>query len=127
MERGYDQDLVGDLHTDAHGFRPSNAWWAAWRGMDDAGRQEEWDRLCQEVEASAARQLGAESRAQARWERHIDQLMSSNGIDRGTAIRWDMEAEDAVGDAGFYCFLVGIGYHNEADIQLLIAQQESPA
>jgi hypothetical protein len=127
MAYTFDSDIVSDLHKDAYGFRPSSTWWAQWRAMTDADRQEEWDRMCREVEDSEARRFQAEAAAQQRWERHIDQLMVTNGIDRATAIRWDMEAEDAGGDVGFYCFLAGIGYHNEADILGLIGEKVSAA
>lgn len=120
MRYTWDENVVSDLHKDAYGFRPSATWWAQWRAMDGDDRQAEWDRLCGELEAEQAREQAARSRSQARWEDHISQLMSTNGIDRATAIRWDMQAEDAVNDAGFYCFLVGIGYHNEEEINRML-------
>ena len=116
----FDSDTVSDLHKDAHGFRPSRQWWAAWNGMDDRGRQEEWDRLINEAEAEAANERERENRARTRWQAHIIQLMADNGISQDTALRWDMQAMGANGDAGYYCYLWGIGHTNEEEIVRII-------
>lgn len=120
MAYTFDGTIVSDLHKDARGFRPGSAWWAAWRGMDDAGRQEEWDRLCREVEEEDRRRTQREAANLARWQDHIQRLMRDHGIDRARAILWDMQAMDAVGDAGYYCFRWDIGYHNEHEINDLL-------
>lgn len=46
--------------------------------------------------------------------------MADNGVDRATALRRDMQAMNANGDEGYYCFLWGIGYANEAEIVRII-------
>jgi hypothetical protein len=116
MIHTWDDNVVSDLHKDARRSRPGADWWARWRAMDADARQAEWDALCGELDQELARERLAEAAAQARWERHIDQLMAANRIDRATAIRWDMEAEDCGGDVGYYCYRWGIGYHNETAI-----------
>ena len=125
MAYTFDSNIVSDLHKDAYGFRPSSTWWAAWRGMDDQGRQEEWDRMCREVEAEEARRLTAEAAARVRWEQHIDQLMSANHIDRATALRWDMQALGCEGDAGYYCYQWGLSYDLEEGILAEIREKVS--
>ena len=58
----------------------------------------------------------AEARNKLRWAAHINQLMADNGIDRATALRWDMQAMGASGDAGYYCYLWGISHADEEEI-----------
>jgi hypothetical protein len=113
----FDNDTVSDLHKDAYGFRPGAGWWAQWQAMDDAGRQAEWDRLINASEESVELERQAEAAAMGRWDAHIAQLMADNGVDRATALRWDMQAMNANGDEGYYCFLWGIGYANEVAIR----------
>ena len=127
MAYTFDSNVVSDLHKDAYGFRPSTVWWRAWRDMDDAGRQEEWDRMCLLVQEGERARVRSEAAAQERWEAHIAQLMLMNRIDRATALRWDMDALDCQGDAGYYCFQWGISYHNEQEIRQAIEEMVSAA
>jgi len=116
MDSTFDSNVVSDLHKEAYGFRPGQGWWAAWNGMDDQGRQEEWDRLGRAADEETAREHAAQQRAEARWAAHITKLMADNAIDRATALRWDMAAMDCDGDTGFYCYTWGISYLNEGEI-----------
>ena len=43
-------------------------------------------------------------------------IMADNGIDRATALRWDMQAMGANGDVGYYCYLWGMSYSQETGI-----------
>jgi hypothetical protein len=122
MAYTFDSNVVSDLHKEAYGFRPGQGWWAAWKDMDDQGRQEEWDRLSAAADEEALREQAAQQRAEERWNLHIAQLMRTNGIDRATALRWDMDAMDCDGDAGFYCYKWGIGYRNEEAIRAELAE-----
>ena len=122
MAYTFDSNVVSDLHKEAYGFRPGQGWWAAWNGMDDQGRQEEWDRLGAYADEEELREQAAQQRAEQRWNLHIAQLMSMNGIDRATALRWDMQAMDCDGDAGYYCYRWGISYRNEDEITEAVGQ-----
>jgi hypothetical protein len=113
MAHTYDEQILSDLHKDARGFRPGEQFWASWDG------------LCQEVEDSIRQEQQQQARAQAAWEADIQRLIEIGAGDRATAIRWDMEAMDARHgdhfDAGYYCYLRGIGYGLEHEIRRLIA------
>lgn len=113
----FDDSTVSDLHKDAYGSRPGAGWWGRWHSMSDAMKQEEWDHLLAAAERSAHEERQAEERAQVRWDAHINQMMLDNGIDRATALRWDMQAMGANGDEGYYCYLWGISYTNEVAIR----------
>ena len=116
-ETTFDSSIVSDLHKDAYGFRPSSTWMRAWHEMDDAGKQEEWERLCDMMESEATAEREREEIAHKRWSQHITDMMSVNGISKSTAIRWDMQAMDAEGEVGYYCFKWGLAYSNEEKIK----------
>lgn len=116
MSWTFDESIVSDLHKDARGFRPGQGWWAAWKAMDDAAKQAEWDGLVQEMDAEIKLERTRQAQAEIRWTEHINQLMAANGISWGTALRWDMEAMDADGDVAYYCYRWDISYRNEAAI-----------
>ena len=120
MTYTFDDSLISDLHKDAYGYRPSSAYWLNWQTLSADDKQAEWEYLCSEVERSETLRFQAEVAAQVRWEKHIDQLMAINDIDRATAIRWDMDAEDAGSDYGYYCFKVGLSYDREIEIKKLV-------
>jgi hypothetical protein len=42
----YRIDLFSDLHKDAFGYRPRDAWWESLRGSGPDRLQSIWDRLC---------------------------------------------------------------------------------
>jgi len=113
----FDNDTVSDLHKDAYGSRPGAGWWGRWHAMSDAMKQEEWDHLLAAAEREANEEREAEERARVRWDAHINQMMLDHGIDRATALRWDMQAMGAGGDEGYYCYLWGISYANEVAIR----------
>lgn len=54
----------------------------------------------------------------------IQSMIADFGIDRATAIRWDMDANDAyngdVLDASFYCYLLHIPYSFADEIKELV-------
>ena len=115
----FDENLFSDMHKDAYGFRPrGHAFYNA--DTTDAVKQRIWDAVCEDVEAAIERENNERDAAQIAWEDRIAKLCADHNIDRATAIRWDMDAEDAKNgdtfDIGFYCYLVGIRYVNEHNI-----------
>jgi hypothetical protein len=100
MAHTFDENTVSDLHKEAYGSRPGAGWWGRWRGMSSSEKQEEWDHLLSVAEQEAEQERQAEERARVRWDAHINQMMADNGIDRATALRWDMQAMGAGGDEG---------------------------
>ena len=76
--------------------------------------------LCKMLEV-ASPERKAQDAAHERWTAHISKLMSNNGIDYATALRWDLEAMDAM-DAGHYCYRWGLSYTAEDDILLTLKE-----
>lgn len=102
---------MSDISKEANGFRMR----LNWDAMTTEKLQEYFDWFVAQIEQNA------HARVQAEWEAHIASLMADNGIDRATALRWDITAMDAdMYDIGFYCFLWGIDYKNEATIKEII-------
>jgi len=119
-EHTFDDSIVSDLHKDAYGFRPTNAWMTAWRGLDDDSKQAEWERLCDMVESETTAERERAEMAKVKWEKHIADMMSVNGVSKQTALRWDMQAMDAEDDVGYYCFKWGIEYSLEEEIKQVL-------
>jgi hypothetical protein len=108
--------IYSDVHKDATGSRPYN-WSEVCKKTDSELLEDiEYYSKLAEQEAELERRNQADQRA--RWNAHILSIMQDNGVNRGTALRWDMEAMDAgVGDdVGYYCFLWNLGYELENEI-----------
>jgi hypothetical protein len=125
MAYTYDERIVSDLHKDAYGFRPRELFWLNWESSNQDEKQLIWDGLLQALDAEIQREREEHDLAQAAWEADLQRLIAVGAGDRATAIRWDM---DAMGvrrgdqlDVGFYCYLRGIDYSNEIEIERLMA------
>lgn len=109
--------IYSDVHKDATGSRPYN--WSEVCKKTDGELVEDieyYSKLAQQEEA-LERQNQADQRA--RWNAHILGIMQDNGVNRATALRWDMDAMGAAGagdDVGYYCFLWNLGYDVENEI-----------
>ena len=52
----YSEDMISDLHKEARGYRPTEAFWNAWNFQDEEGKQTAWNVLVDELkEATAAK------------------------------------------------------------------------
>ncbi len=117
-------ELISDLHKDVFGFRPSQAYYEWFNDLPHAKKQAEWDKLVEELDDQIEDQSVQDVKAELAWDARIEEMMNQFGIDRKTAIRWDIEATgdpegfDMYG-ASWYCFTVGIPYSLEAEINQL--------
>ena len=85
-------ELISDLHKDARGFRPGAAYMEMFNEQPFAEQERIWDSLCQEVADREAEDARYELNAQRDFEARIEGMVADYGIDRATALRWDMEA-----------------------------------
>lgn len=88
----FDSNIVGDLHKDAYGFRPSRTFWQEWDRSSDAERQQIWDDLLVSLDAEIERERQATERAVGKFEELIARTIRLGAKDRDTAIRWIFEA-----------------------------------
>jgi len=112
----YDERIVSDLHKDAFGFRPREAFWAEWDASTEDGKQAIWDYLCEALAAEIAAEQRRKDAAIEAFEQRVLELERLGAPDRQTAIRWIVESLDAgVGDdAGYVCYLLGLPYSMES-------------
>lgn len=112
----FDDMIVSDLHKDAYGRRPSSGWWAEWNSFTPDQKQKGWDRMCEVLEENEEIERKRAIRSYKQWNQHIYGIEIGQGISRADAIRWDMQAEDANGDIGYYCYIWGLSYSTEGEI-----------
>ena len=110
-------ETISDLSKDAYGYRVRRDYYA----MTDSELQETWDFYMRAANDSFELEQRAYVRAEHEWEKHLSALIAAGAGNRATAIRWDMQAEDAGTDVGYYCFLKGIPYANEHEINATLA------
>ena len=107
--------FYSDAHKDAYGFRPRD--WETIRNKSTEELRADIENFAQEMELEEEIQMREQAEQKARWNAHIEGIMRDNGVDRGTALRWDMEAMDVGPDVGFYCYLWGLNYKLEPVIR----------
>src|SRR5262245_53152611 len=109
--------VISDLSKEAYGYRVR----LDYAAMSDSELQAQWDSFLKTADAREIERQQDEARAVVRWEARIADLIALGAGDRGTALRWDMDAMDAfngdVRDAGYYCYLCGIPYSHEDAIR----------
>lgn len=87
MTYTFDEKIVSDLHKDARGFRPSEAWWEQWILSSDQWKQRIWDDLCKEVEESIARERLMAEESVKDFESDLNLHIALGAGDRETALR----------------------------------------
>lgn len=120
MAYTFDENTVSDLYKDAYGVRPRAEFWAEWKEMCDDEKHAEWDRMCEHLEETMELERLRAQRSYEQWYRHIEKLMDSAKLSHGDAIRWDMQAQDATGDIGYYCYRWGLSYSTEDEINEML-------
>jgi hypothetical protein len=93
MARGY--ELLSDLYKDASGSRPTAGYMAWFEDLSAAEKEREWESLCRRVDESIVEERDYHAARLVAFTAHIQSLMAQFSIDMHTALRWDMEANDA--------------------------------
>ena len=122
----YSDELFSDIHKDSYGFRPSADTCAAWDKMSPAEKQKSWDYMVDSVEEGARRDRERQEFAVAAYEKRVADMAAEFGIDRFTAMRWDMDANfhdpDVLEDEqawDHYFYKLGLAAHNFDDVHRL--------
>lgn len=117
-------DLISDLYKDAYGFRPSREWMKTYNSLSLEEQLAEDVRLEKIIVSSIEEEKNEQKKNYNIWFNSVSKIATSNAVSIGTAIRWDMEAHDAVmggrPSIGYYCYQTGIGYENESFIAKLL-------
>lgn len=115
MTYTYDERIVSDLHKDAYGFRPREAFWAEWNTSDEDGKQAIWDYLCEALDAEMEAQRERDERAIQEFENLVLRQLCVGAPDRQTAIRWIVESlelteTDLCYGADYVCYRLNLPY-----------------
>lgn len=120
----FDENLVSDLHKDAHGFRPSTWFWEEWSRADDAGKQVIWDNLLFELDQTMAEERRREEIAVGDFERGVRQNLALGAGDRATAIRWMLDGvlqdHDLWYGGEYACYLFNLPYTFRAELDPIV-------
>jgi hypothetical protein len=114
----FDTSLLSDLHKDAYGFRPSPDTWTAWKQMSTEELNADIDYMIELLEQNSKEEERQEFLAVTAFEAYVKQTMSICNVNRATAIQYDMDAHDVMGDVGYYEYHWGLpyGYINQVQI-----------
>lgn len=94
----FDENTVSDLHKDAFGFRPSEAFWMQWKTSTDTEKQGTWDYLVKVMQEEMEYDRRREAAAIERLDQRIASLMHHGARNREMAIRWIAEAYECTDD-----------------------------
>ena len=89
----YSDQLISDLHKDARGFRPHEAFWEGWTQSDDDNKQAIWDGLCREMDRREEMEARNEAYLLAKFKEEVQSYIELGAGDRQTALRWMTQDE----------------------------------
>jgi hypothetical protein len=113
----YSEDIISDLHKDARGFRPTEAFWNAWNFQDDEGKQTVWNILIDELEETMAEDRRREAEALENFRAQIKSMKKLGAETTRQAIKWIFHAEgmdryDLQYGADYVAYHFGMSYQN---------------
>ena len=107
----FDENIVSDLHKDAHGVRPGEYFWAEWDALDNDGKQRIWDNLLDDLDRALENEREYHQEAIADLEDRIQFMMSTvAGCQREDAIRYLHDAYNTHGDIEYLEFHLGVPF-----------------
>jgi len=89
----YSDQLISDLHKDARGFRPHEAFWEGWTQSDDDNKQAIWDGLCREMDRRQEEEARREEEALVEFKAQITKVIEAGAGNRINALRWMTSSE----------------------------------
>ena len=100
----FSDQLVSDLHKDAYGYRPSEAFWLDWSLGTDDDRQSMWDDLLLVVDYEVALEREENERRVREFEEEVAANLSRGADTRLIAVSWVLDARGAnfLGSADAY-------------------------
>lgn len=111
-------NTISDLTKDAYGFRVR---YIDWNSMSDDELLADYNRWLERAQESARREEEMENLNYRNWLSHIEEVMAVGASTKATAILWDMQSMGVdKTDVGYYCYLHGIGYSHESEIETIL-------
>ena len=120
----YSDDIISDLHKDARGYRPREAFMEMWNESTPETKQDVWDMLCEEMEISMKEQEAAEATALVEFRKLLRSVMDTAACDWKVALRYlaDGENLDVNFELDYFLWNQGIGYNDRNKIGKLFKE-----
>ena len=106
----FDENILSDLHKDAHGIRPGEYFWADWEAQDNDGKQRIWDNLLDDLDRSIENEREAQQEAIYDLEDRIRFIINTCSCLREDAIRHLHDAYNTNGDVEYLEFNLGVPF-----------------
>jgi len=117
----YSDDIISDLHKDARGYRPREAFMEMWNESTPETKQDVWDMLCEEMEISMKEQEAAEATALVKFRKILRSVMDVASCNWKVALRYLVDAEnlDVNFELDYFLWNHGIGFNDRNKIAKL--------
>tara|TARA_R110000868_G_scaffold150371_1_gene373528 strand:- start:582 stop:962 length:381 start_codon:yes stop_codon:yes gene_type:complete len=116
MTYTFADELISDLHKDAHGFRPSASFMDAWRFDSDEGKQATWDYLVEVMKESQAQDIAAEEKALLLFKDKLRSVMGDLGYTWKQALRSLSREAKMADDLPYFLWCQGLSYYKNNEI-----------
>ena len=110
-EYTFDENIVSDLHKDAHGIRPGEYFWSHWDAQDNDGKQRIWDNLLDDLDRAVENEREMQIEAIHDLEDQIKFILATVvGSAREDAIRYLHEQYNTNGNIEYLEYSLGVPY-----------------
>jgi len=115
MTYTYDEQIVSDLHKDAHGYRPTSLFWIDWNNGSPSYKQKMWDDLLADLDVELERECAEQALAVFSYETQIAKNIALGAGSRAAAIKWilqgmNLTANDLCYGGSYVCYELGLPY-----------------
>lgn len=115
MAYTFDENIVSDLHKDAHGFRPTQSFWMRWEDAANYTKQNIWDGLLVDLEVTMTSEANEKIAAINAFEVEIATALDLGARSRDEAVRWvvesmDLDDTDLMYGGELICYRKGLPY-----------------
>ena len=119
MNFTFDENIVSDLHKDAHGYRPTSLFWIDWNNGSNSYKQKMWNDLLEDHATEMESAAKAEVAAIKALELEIVNALDVGASSREDAVRWivqglELSDNDLMYGGSYICFLKGLPYRMAA-------------
>jgi hypothetical protein len=105
-------------HKDIFRFYPGRDWWDA---LSQQEKDAEWSKLCKESERQNEEYVAEEKRCIEVFEKAVAEAICSGARDRVTAIRWLLDAQNALNETtGYACHVLGLPFSYNEEIKAVL-------
>lgn len=124
-EYTYSDELISDLHKDANGFRPREAFWNGWNSASPEEKQTVWDGLLMQMVEREAEMRRMQDKGLRELKANLRRVMNAKGVDWCGALRWLMQSENEP-DMEHFLWKQGVSWAKNNEIQrLFMAAKET--